>query len=156
MRVLDFLNPKAVSPDLKATDKTGIIKELLDLLIKAGAVKTANKEDIFKTLMEREDLGSTGIGQNIGIPHAKTDLVKKLTAAFGISKKGVNFDSLDGGPAHIFFLLLAPEAAAGPHLKGLARISKLLKDKFFRDELIAASDTKAILKIIEKEDSSKR
>lgn len=155
MKIHDFLHPKAISVDLKATDKKGLIRELLDLLIKAGTVKNANKDVVFKALLEREALGSTGIGQNIGIPHGKTAFVKKLVAAFGISKKGVDFDSLDGEPAQIFFLLLAPEESAGPHLKALARISKLLKDKSFRDQLIAAEDPKTIMKIIEKEDRSR-
>lgn len=155
MKMFDFLNPKAVSADLQAADKKGIIKELLGLLIKSGVVKNRNKDTVLKALLERETLGSTGIGQGIGIPHGKTSCVKKLVAAFGISKKGVNFESLDGELTYIFFLLLAPQESAGPHLKALARISKLLKDKYFRDTLKAADDSKIILKIIEKEDRSK-
>jgi len=155
MKILDFLNPKAISADLKSKNKKEVIKELLDLLIASGAIKKNNKDGIFKSLLEREALGSTGIGQNIGIPHGKTVLTKKLVAAFGISKNGVNFDSLDGEPAHIFFLLLAPQDSAGPHLKALARISKLLKDRYFRDQLIAAASAKDIIKTIEKEDRSK-
>ena len=154
MKILDFLNSKAISADLKATDKKEVIKELLDLLYKAGAIK-GNKEEVFNALLEREALGSTGIGQNVGIPHAKTPHAKQLIAAFGISKEGVNFESLDGEPAHIFFLLLAPEGSAGPHLKALARISRLLKDKYFRDSLMAAPDSKGILKIIQREDHLK-
>jgi len=155
MKILDFLVPKAITADLKAASKTEAIKELLDLLIKAGDVKSRDREGVFKALLERESLGSTGIGQDVGIPHGKTDLVKKLTAAFGISKKGVDFQSLDGEPTHIFFLLLAPKESAGPHLKALARISKLLKDKYFRDQLIAAKESKGILKIIEGEDRAR-
>jgi len=155
MKILDFLNPKAISADLKSKNKKDVIKELLDLLISSGAVKKNNKDGIFKSLLEREALGSTGIGQNIGIPHGKTALTKKLVAAFGMSKSGLNFDSLDGEPARIFFLLLAPQESAGPHLKALARISKLLKDKYFRDQLMAAGSAKDIVKIIEKEDRSK-
>ena len=153
--ILDFLNSKAVSADLQSADKKGAIKELLDLLYESGAVK-GNKEAILKALLEREALGSTGIGQNVGIPHAKTSYVKKLIAAFGISKKGVDFESLDGEPTHIFFLLLASEDSAGPHLKALARISRLLKDKYFRDALMVAKDAKGILSIIEKEDEAKQ
>jgi PTS system nitrogen regulatory IIA component len=154
MKILDFLHPKAVSADLKATNKKDAIRELLDLLYKAGVIK-GSKEDVFNALLERETLGSTGIGQNVGIPHAKTPHAKQLIAAFAISRQGVDFQSLDGEPAHIFFLLLAPEGSAGPHLKALARISRLLKDKYFRDSLMAAQDAKAILKIIQKEDRSK-
>ena len=154
MKILDFLYPKAISADLKATNKKGIINELLDLLIKTGIVKKNKRNEILKALLEREALGSTGIGQEVGIPHAKTAHVKQLVASFGCSKRGVNFESLDGEPAYIFFMLLAPEESAGPHLKALARISRLLKDKYFRDSLRAAKDPKIILKVIQKEDNS--
>ncbi len=105
--------------------------------------------------MSRESLGSTAIGQGIAIPHAKSDCVEKLVAAFGISRKGIDFDSLDGEPAHIFFLLVAPQDSAGPHLKALARISRLLKDKYFRDSLRNSPDDKAVVKIISQEDEKK-
>jgi PTS system nitrogen regulatory IIA component len=106
-------------------------------------------------LMTRESLGSTAIGQGIAIPHAKSDCVNTLIGAFGLSKKGVDFDSLDGEPAYIFFLLVAPVDSAGPHLKALARISRLLKDKYFRDSLRACTDEKAIIKTITLEDDKK-
>src|SRR3989338_2938759 len=114
MKIIDFLNKKAVTSNLKATDKEGVIKELVDLL--AGAVDIKDKEELVRSIMARESLGSTGIGQGIGIPHAKSQNAKNLVAAFGLSHKGVDFDSLDGEPAHIFFLLIAPEEFAGPHL----------------------------------------
>ncbi len=153
MKIMDFLNKKAVTANLKATDKEGVIRELVDILAKAADIK--NKEDLVKALMARESLGSTGIGQNIGIPHAKSQGVKELVAAFGLSKKGVNFDSLDGDPVYIFFLLIAPEESAGPHLKALARISRMLKDKYFREMLMKSGDEKEILRIIQEEDSKK-
>lgn len=153
MKISDFLNPKAVSANLQATDKEGVIKELVDLLYKAGCIR--EKEKLAKILMNRESLGSTGIGQGVGIPHGKCDGVKELVAAFGLSQKGVNFDSLDGESAHIFFLLVAPEDSAGPHLKALARISRLLKDKVFRETLKQCKDEKGILKLIEEEDSKR-
>ena len=155
MKIMDFLNKKAISADLKSTDKEGIIKELVDLLIASGAVKS-KKEYIVKALMAREALGSTGIGQGIGIPHGKSSYVKSLIASFGISKNGVDFESLDGEPAYIFFLLMAPEDSAGPHLKALARISRLLKDKYVREMLKKAQDEKEIIKIINEEDARKR
>src|SRR3989338_7874916 len=105
MKIMEFLNKKAISVNLKSTDKDGAIKELVDLLAKAGEVK--NREDLVRALLARESLGSTGIGQGIGIPHAKSQNVKELVAAFALSQKGVNFESLDGEPVHIFFLLLA-------------------------------------------------
>jgi PTS system nitrogen regulatory IIA component len=105
--------------------------------------------------MARESLGSTGIGQGIGIPHGKSDCVKKLIAAFGLSQKGIDFNSLDGEPTYIFFLLVAPQDSAGPHLKALARISRLLKDKYFREALRQCKSSKDIIKIISSEDERK-
>ena len=153
MKIVDFLNEKAVSADLKSNNKEGVIRELVDLLAKAEGIK--NKESLIKALMNREALGSTGIGQGVGIPHGKTDAVKKLVAAFGICHQGINFEALDGELVYIFFLLVAPEDSAGPHLKGLARISRLLKDKYFRESLKAMTDEKAIIKLIKEEDAKK-
>ncbi|MDO8524918.1 MAG: PTS sugar transporter subunit IIA [Candidatus Omnitrophota bacterium] len=153
MKIMEFLSKKAITADLKATDKEGVIREMVDLLAKADDIK--NKEDLIKALLTRESLGSTGIGQGIGIPHAKSANAKNLVAAFGLSREGVNFDSLDGEPVYIFFLLIAPEESAGPHLKALARISRMLKDKYFREMLKKAKDDKEILHIIQEEDSKK-
>lgn len=153
MKIVEFLNEKAVTANIKATTKEGVIRELVDLLAKAEGIR--NKEELVKVLLNREALGSTGIGQGVGIPHGKTDTAKKLVAAFGINHQGVNFDALDGEPVYIFFLLIAPEDSAGPHLKGLARISRLLKDKFFREALKQLTDEKAILKLIREEDAKK-
>ena len=153
MKIVEFLNEKAVSASLKAVTKEAALRELVEVLSKAEGIK--NKEDLIRVLLNRESLGSTGIGQGVGIPHAKTNAVKKLVAALGISTNGVNFDALDGEPVHIFFLLVAPEDSAGPHLKGLARISRLLKDKYFRDSLKVLKDDKAILKLIRDEDAKK-
>ena len=155
MQIMDFLNPKAISTDLKSSDKKGIIKELLDLLIGAGDIKASDKNAFLDVIMEREALGSTGIGMGIGIPHGKSSNIQSLVASFGISPKGVDFDSLDGEPAYIFFLLLAPQDTAGPHLKALARISRLLKERYFRDALKKSVDLKEVLKIIKEEDQKK-
>ncbi len=155
MKVTDFLSKKAISAELKSTKKEDVIKEMVDLLISAGEIEKKHRAKLTELLMAREALGSTAIGQGVAIPHAKIDCVKHLVAAFGLSKKGVNFDSLDGEPAYIFFLLVAPQDSAGPHLKALARISRLLKDKYFRDSLKQSKDTASILKIINQEDDKK-
>lgn len=152
MKILDFLNEKAISAGLESQDKKGVIEELTVLLVKAGELKPRMKDGVVKVLLNREALGSTGIGQGVAIPHGKCEYVKELVAAFGVSKKGINFDSLDGEPAYIYFLLLAPIESSGPHLKALARISKLLKDKYFRDSLKNAENEKMLLKIIKEED----
>jgi fructose-specific phosphotransferase system IIA component len=155
MQIMDFLSKKAIVTDLKSVKKDDLLRELVDALIDAGDIEKRSRNKLIEALMNRESLGSTAIGQGIAIPHAKSDSVQKLVAAFGLSKKGVDFDSLDGEPAHIFFLLVAPQDSAGPHLKALARISRLLKDKYFRDTLRSAGDDKAVIKIISQEDEKK-
>ena len=155
MKIMDFLSKKAILTDIKSTKKEEVIKELVDALISAGEIEKRYRNKLIEALMTRESLGSTAIGQGIAIPHAKSDCVDNLIAAFGLSKKGVDFDSLDGELAYIFFLLVAPQDSAGPHLKALARISRLLKDKYFRDSLRACTDDKSIVKIIAGEDEKK-
>lgn len=153
MRISEFLCKDAVTSDLKATSKVEVIGEMVTLLIEAGAIDKKSKNKVIESLMAREALGSTAIGQGIAIPHAKSDAVDGLVSALAVSKKGIHFDSLDGEPAHIFFLLVAPVDSAGPHLKALARVSRLLKDKFFRDSLKATKAGKDILDLISQEDA---
>jgi len=155
MQVMEFLSKKAIITNIQSTKKEEVIKELVDALITSGDIEKRCRAKLIESLMAREALGSTAIGQGIAIPHAKSDCVEKLVAAFGLSKKGVDFDSLDGELAYIFFLLVAPQDSAGPHLKALARISRLLKDKYFRDTLRASEDDKAVIKIIAQEDEKK-
>ena len=152
MKISDFLRDKAVTTNLVATDKPEAIRELVQMLVDAGDVKSADRDRLVDVLLAREALGSTGIGQGVGIPHGKSNAVKDLVGAFGISPNGVNFDALDGDSVYIFFLLVAPEDSAGPHLKALARISRLLKDRFFRESLREAKDIKTVLKIIHQQD----
>jgi PTS system nitrogen regulatory IIA component len=152
MRMLDFLDEGAVSCELKADTKDGVIRELVGLLVKTGSIKEKDVPKLVQILLNREALGSTGIGQGVAIPHGKSDCVSRLVGAVGISRPGLGFDSLDGEPVHILFLLMAPEGSAGPHLKALARISRLLKEKHFRDSLRAAKDEKVLLKILRDED----
>jgi fructose-specific phosphotransferase system IIA component len=155
MQIMEFLSKKAILTDIKSVKKEDVMKELVEALITSGDIEKRYRSKLLESLMAREALGSTAIGQGIAIPHAKSDCVEKLVAAFGLSKKGVDFDSLDGEPAYIFFLLVAPQDSAGPHLKALARISRLLKDKYFRDTLRACEDDKAVIKIIAQEDEKK-
>ena len=154
MRIMDFLNEKYVSLNLKAKNKREVLEELVEPLVKGGELE--NKEEMVKVLLEREKLGSTGIGEGIAIPHGKTKTVKKLVAAFGRSVAGIDFDTLDGEPAHLFFLLVAPYDSAGPHLKALARISRLLKDENFREELMKASSKEALLEAIRRQDEESK
>jgi len=153
MKIMDFLKEKAVSAHLKSKTKREVIEELIALLAQAGEIE--NKEEIMKALLDREKLGSTGIGDGVAIPHAKSDVVNEVVAAFGRSPQGVEFDSLDGEPAYLFFLLVAPTDSTGPHLKALARLSRILKDKPFRETLKKAETEEEMLKLIREEDSKK-
>jgi PTS system nitrogen regulatory IIA component len=155
MKIMEFLSENAVAVDMKSVNKADAIKELVDQLIAADEIDKKDKAKVVELLVAREALGSTAIGHNVGIPHAKTDCIKDLVAAFGLSRRGVDFDSLDGEPVYIFFLLLAPQDSAGPHLKALARISRLIKDKYFRDLLRQAKDKKDVIRIIQTEDEKK-
>lgn len=154
MKIQEFLTEGAVTADLKSTSKKEVVAELVDLLVSSGVIEKKIRTKVIDVLMAREALGSTAVGQGIAIPHAKSEHVTKLHASLGVSKAGVDFDSLDGEPVNIFFLLVAPIESAGPHLKALARISRLLKDKYYRDNLKNAKDAKDILALLAQEDDT--
>jgi PTS system nitrogen regulatory IIA component len=125
--------------------------KITDILDEASVVqdlRSANQDRVVEVLLEREKLGSTGIGDGIAIPHGKMKGIKELVASFGRSINGVNFESIDNKPTHLFFLLVAPENSAGVHLKALARISRLLKDPSFRNRLMEARDRQDLFRII--------
>jgi PTS system nitrogen regulatory IIA component len=149
MKILDVLQKEAILDDLKSKDKKGVIDELVAPVARIAGV---DHENLVRVLMERERLGSTGIGGGIGIPHGKLKDLDSLVLGFGLSRKGVDFESMDGRPTYIFFLLVTPENSAGLHLKLLARISRILKNEPFRDRLLNAADRDEILSIIQDED----
>jgi len=150
MKIAEFISAKEIVIGMKATDKAGSLKELLDVLKSRGLLEESEK--VLSTLIEREKLGSTGIGQGIAVPHAKTDQVKNLVCALGISSRGIDFDSLDGEPVHIVFLVLAPSGATGVHLKALAKIARLLKDKVFRNSLRSAKTPEEAYQIVKEDE----
>lgn len=152
MKVMDFLNPQAIKIGLQAKEKKEAIQEMLKLLVSAGALKEKDLPLALNAVLEREKIGSTGVGQGVAIPHGKTAAVTKEVGALGISVNGVNFDSLDGEPVNFIFLLLGPEDISGNHLKALARVANLFRDRFFREALRAATSPQEILAIIAKED----
>lgn len=153
MKISVLLDKKSVLVDFKAKDKDEAISELIDLLVSSGKIKKGDRDSILKNIREREQLGSTGIGKGVAIPHAKADNVKKMVAAFAVSKEGLDFRSLDGEPTHLFFLLVAPGETPGPHLKALAKISRLLDEKFIRDSLRSANKVEGILEIFKREEA---
>lgn len=153
MKITEFLDKRGIKIGLAATAKEDILKELVDVL--AEVKDLGDKKSILKALIERENLGSTGIGQGIAIPHGKTDRVKELVAVLGISPKGVNFEALDGEMVHIFFLLVAPKDTAGPHLKALAQISRLLRDSYFCQLLRRCKTSEEAYELIRREEEKK-
>lgn len=150
MKISDLLDPAAIVDDLVATDKNDALAELTDALIRVES--GLDREELLHTLHERERLGSTGIGVGVAIPHGKLKNIDHLLMSFGRSLRGIDFDSMDGRPAHLFFLLVAPEASEGVHLKTLARISKLLKNAEIRQRLLDAPGGEAIYRIISEEE----
>lgn len=149
MKILDVLETEAILVDLKATDKKGVLDELVKPIASPAGL---DPEELVRILMERERLGSTGIGGGIGIPHGKIKTLDSLVLGFGLSRKGVDFESMDGRPTHIFFLLITPENSTGLHLKLLARISRILKNDPFKEKLIKAEDRDDVIRIIQEED----
>jgi len=152
MNISDILKPNTLKLNLTAKDKEGVIDEMLDILVKAKKLNSKYKKKVKKALMDREKLGSTGVGQNIGIPHARDDSVKKIVSCCALSKAGVDFDALDGEPVNVFFMILAPKNVTGEHLKALARISRLMRGKFFRLSLMRCKTPQELLAVLKREE----
>ena len=134
MKFSDFMHEELILLNLLSDKKEDIIKELISPIIKKRIA--VSEKILIKAVLNREALGSTAIGNGIAIPHARTSSVKKKTVVFGRSKKGRNFDSVDGKPVTLFFMIVSPDRETGPHLKMLARISRLLQDPDFRESLM--------------------
>jgi len=150
MKISELLNEKLVIADLKAGAKQQALEEMVACL--AANRPGIDAQDLYTVLVEREKLGSTGIGNGIAIPHGKLEGLDTICLVFARSTEGIEFDSLDGRPAHLIFLLVAPLNSAGVHLKALARLSRLLKEKSFRDDLLMAASAEALYGIIVSED----
>lgn len=150
MQLTEILRPEMVWPELKAKTKPEAIKELAQHIAKGTG--TLDEKQLTDILMERERLGSTGIQDGIAIPHGKVPGLKQMLIACGRSQEGIDFEAHDQKPTHLFFVLLAPEFAAGQHLKALARLSRLLKDASFRERIMSSQDANEIYRIIIEED----
>jgi PTS system nitrogen regulatory IIA component len=151
MRIDDFLAEEMVVPALQGRSKDDVIDELAEVV--ARHHPEIDRWRLVGALQDRERLNSTALGEGVAIPHGKLPGVKRVVAAFGRSPQGVDFNSLDGKPTHLFFLLVAPEDSAGAHLKALARISRLLKDEGFRARLMQADDGASLYRVIREEDA---
>ena len=150
MKILDYLREDWIIPDLKATDKSSVLRELSRALVEPCEVGSV--EDLVRVLQEREKLESTGIGEGIAIPHGRLKELKSFFISFGRSAHGIDFDSSDGKSCHLFFLVMAPENSAVNNLKLLGRIVTLLKDASFKKRLLDASSRRELYEYITEED----
>lgn len=150
MKILDYLREEWILADIQGTDKPSVLHELSSMLVKPCEVGLP--EELLRVLLEREKLESTGIGEGVAIPHGRLKKLKTFFIAFGRSVKGVDFDSIDGKPSHVFFLVMAPENSAVNNLKLLGRIVTLLKDASFKRRLMEARSQKELFEFISEED----
>lgn len=150
VKLLDFLKEEWVIPDLSGTDKVSVLKELSGIL--TGSCSGTSSEELLQILLEREKLGSTGIGEGVAIPHCRRKGADHFCLSFGRSRHGVDFDSIDQKPCHLFFMVMAPENSAVENLHLLGRIARLLKDVSFKKKLMGAATRKEIFDIISEED----
>ena len=151
MKISEILTPASVLADLNGQTKPQILRELATCL--AAGRRELDLDELTAVLSERERLGSTAIGDGIAIPHGKLPKVTKILGTFGRHVQGVDFESLDGNPTHLFFMLVAPEDSTSLHLKALARVSRLLRDGNFREKLLSAPDANELFRLIREEDS---
>ena len=151
MKIEEILKKESVISDLLGDSKVKVIKEMTQCLKQNNFIK--NDQDLFETLMEREKLGSTGIGENVAIPHGKSDEVTQIITVLARSKNGVEFESLDQKPVHFVCMVIAPAHSTGQHLKVLARVSRIFKNQGIREEILKAENSDTIYSILMNEDS---
>ncbi|MCK4401474.1 PTS sugar transporter subunit IIA [bacterium] len=152
MSLSDFMQKELVLLNLSSEKKEDAIKELISPVIKKGLVNS--EEKLNKAILNREARGSTAIGNGVAIPHAETPSIKEKIVVFGRSKKGVSFDAIDNKPVHLFFMIISPNRETCPHLRTLAMISRLLRSRPFRDDLINAKSPKDVIRICRSENTS--
>ncbi len=152
MRMSDFVIREAIIPELTATTKETVIREMVESLRATGYFKGGEAEDLVKAVLKRELLGSTGIGRGVAIPHTKHNSVERLIGTVALSRPGVNFDSLDGEPVHVFVLLISPQDRPGDHLRALENVSRSLRDDGFVRSLRQATAREAIWDLLSDED----
>ena len=154
MQFADFILQDAVRIEIKATNKQGVIREMVQSLLDAGGVKKEEFEGIVKAIIKREELGSTGIGRGIAVPHTKHPSVERLVGCVAVCHEGVNFDSLDSEKAHLFFLLVSPPERPGEHLRALEHITRQLKDDTFCRFLKQSKTKEDVLTLLEEADNN--
>jgi len=154
MKFADFVLSDAVRAEVKATDKQGVIREMVQSVLDAGGVKKEYYEEIVKAIIKREELGSTGIGRGIAVPHTKHPSVKRLVACIAVNGDGIDFESLDCEKVQLFFLLISPPDCPGDHLRALEHITKQLKDDTFCRFLKQSKTKEDILSLLEEADNN--
>ena len=145
MALVDLITTEVVKVPLRSRDKTGVIEELVQVLVDAG--KITDRENVLDAIHKREAMGSTGLEFGIAVPHAKTESVKEITMSIGIAPQGIEFDAIDGKPSTLFFMILAAPDQSGPHIEALAEIAKLSKSKAVLQALIAATSADEVVEI---------
>jgi PTS system fructose-specific IIA component/PTS system nitrogen regulatory IIA component len=153
MRMSDFVVREAIVPEVAASHKEGVIRELIESLRAADQLKVGDTEDVVRAVLKREQIASTGIGRGVAIPHAKHTVVERLVGTVGLSSGGVKFDSLDGEPVHIFVLLVSPQDRPGDHLRALENISRRLRDDEFCRRLRQCKTRDEVWRAIEQGDN---
>jgi mannitol/fructose-specific phosphotransferase system IIA component (Ntr-type) len=154
MKFADFVSREAIRAEITAEDKEGAIREMVQALLGANKVPQGEYESIVKAIMKREELGSTGIGRGVAVPHTKHPSIDRLVGTVAVSTEGVDFDSLDGEKVHLFFLLISPPDRPGDHLRALENVSRQLRDETFCKFLKQAKNAEDIVQLLEEADNN--
>lgn len=152
MKFSDFVQTEAIKASVTATEKPDVIRELVEGLAASGAINVADQEGIIAAILKREELGSTGIGRGVAVPHTKHPSATKLVGTVGVSHEGVDFNSLDGDKVHLFFLLVSPPDRPADHLRALENISRQLRDDTFCRFLKQAQTVQDIRQLLDEAD----
>jgi mannitol/fructose-specific phosphotransferase system IIA component (Ntr-type) len=150
MKITKYLKPSLISLKLETGDKRSVIESLLNVLVEKGGLPKERREEVLEALLERESLTSTGLGYGLALPHVRTNAIDKIQIVFGRSTQGMDFEALDGNPAHFFFLVLAPAKEIEEYLRVLSSISLLMKDENNRRSLLQAKTPEEIYKVLDK------
>jgi fructose PTS system EIIBC or EIIC component len=152
MKILDLIKSEFIIPDLKGTNKEEVINELVNVF--EGDPRVIDLEKVRESVLERERIMSTGVGKGFAIPHGKTNAVNDMLASFGKSNEPIEYDSLDGEPVKLVFLLIGKDNLVSKHIKLLSRISRMMNKDEFREKLISAQTTEEILEIFKQEEEN--
>jgi PTS system fructose-specific IIA component/PTS system nitrogen regulatory IIA component len=154
MKFVDFVSREAIRADLTAEDKESVIREMVQALLDAGKLTGGEFESIIKAILKREELGSTGIGRGVAVPHTKHPSVERLVGTVAVSTEGVDFNSLDGEKVNLFFLLISPPDRPGDHLRALENVSRQLRDETFCKFLKQAKNPEEIVQLLDEADNN--